>query len=139
MGNPDIIGQKFNNLYQPKIEWGLVSLFLIVLGLGFLPMVLFNGNGGLYLSWTSKIGGIVIGLIMVATIKFFNYQKLKNFGWWLFAFGSLLLLVANSPLFPTFNLMVNTDILNYTNISRIVNFIFFILQEKILIFVRRNG
>lgn len=95
MGSPEKLSKQFNKLYKRKIEWSVFSLFLCSICMGIIPMLLFNSSQ-FYYSWTSKIGGIVIGIAFVIGLWFLNYRKWQKFGLLFFAVGSVLLLLANS-------------------------------------------
>lgn len=58
MGSPHSLGIKFNKLYKPKMDWVLVFLFLLALGLGTLPLIVIDGDT-LHLNWLSKLGSII--------------------------------------------------------------------------------
>jgi cell division protein FtsW (lipid II flippase) len=95
MGSPLFLGTKFNKLYNPKMDWVLVSLFLLALGLGFLPLIVISGDN-FHLNWMSKLGGIIAGILIVVTLLFVNYKSWERKGWLFFTFGTFLLIVAFS-------------------------------------------
>lgn len=39
MGSPIKLGRELNKLHKPKIDWFIISLLVIAMGLGFLPLV----------------------------------------------------------------------------------------------------
>jgi cell division protein FtsW (lipid II flippase) len=93
MGSPYTIGEKFNKIYKPRIDWGLVLLFLLVLGIGTLPLIILKDTT-LSLNWTSKAFGIILGILIVLGLVLVNYKSWERKGWHFFSFGTLILLVA---------------------------------------------
>lgn len=92
MGNPYTIGEHLNRLYRQKIDWLLIVLFLIIAGIGFLPVygaVLSQFNQH-YISFQAI--AMIIACIIGITLQFFDYRKLKNL-WILFYSSGLFLLI----------------------------------------------
>ena len=44
MGSPIQLGLELNQLHKPKVDWLLISLLVIMMGLGFLPIVTLGNN-----------------------------------------------------------------------------------------------
>lgn len=95
MGSPLAIGAKFNKIYKPKLDWGLILLFLAVLGLGTLPLIALK-NTYLSLNWSAKAFGISLGILIVAGLLCLNYKNWERKGWIFFTIGTVILLIASS-------------------------------------------
>ncbi|WP_026674837.1 FtsW/RodA/SpoVE family cell cycle protein [Alkalihalobacterium bogoriense] len=89
MGNPYTIGEHLNRLYRPRVDWFLIVLFLIIAGIGFLPLIQsdFAIN---YLGYQAL--WLTLATIVVVCLTFFDYRKLQNM-WMLFYGGGLTLLI----------------------------------------------
>ncbi|OIJ20152.1 cell division protein FtsW [Anaerobacillus alkalidiazotrophicus] len=92
MGNPFTLGENLNRLHKPKMDWILIVLFVILAGVGFLPLIggvpqisapssYFMGRQAI---WFSLAVLVIIGFL------FFDYRKLKN-GWMYFYASGLLI------------------------------------------------
>ncbi|MCT8138488.1 FtsW/RodA/SpoVE family cell cycle protein [Anaerobacillus sp. CMMVII] len=92
MGNPYAIGENLNQIHKPKMDWILIVLFVILAGVGFLPLV--GGIPELSLSSTYFIGRQVIWSILAVLVLigflFFDYRKLKNLWMYFYASGLLI-------------------------------------------------
>ncbi|WP_078596548.1 FtsW/RodA/SpoVE family cell cycle protein [Evansella clarkii] len=82
MGNPFTIGERLNRIHRPKMDWFLVSLFIIIASSSFL--LLLGGIPGISLSGATYLVrqaiwyGIAFAVIL--SFLFFDYSKLKD--WW---------------------------------------------------------
>ncbi|NMH73503.1 FtsW/RodA/SpoVE family cell cycle protein [Bacillus sp. RO2] len=94
MGNPFTIGEKLNKLHKPRMDWMLISLFIVIGAISFLPLV-GNAPGSLFLKqqaiWYS------LGTIVLIAFLFFDYRKLRN--WWLIFYSSGVLVLLYLPVF----------------------------------------
>ncbi|MFB7638283.1 permease prefix domain 1-containing protein [Peribacillus butanolivorans] len=61
MGSPITIGQKLNRLHRPKVDWRLTALFLLVMALGFIPLLVLSSES-YYYSFYAKLVGCLLGL-----------------------------------------------------------------------------
>ena len=91
MGNPIRIGQQLNKIHRPKVDWLMITLLIITMGLSFLPIFI---EGFTYDSSISinKLIIVIIGIVTVVGMMFIDYRKLENFGWLFYLIGSLILL-----------------------------------------------
>ncbi|MEA3318711.1 MAG: FtsW/RodA/SpoVE family cell cycle protein [Bacillota bacterium] len=94
MGNPFTIGEKLNKLHKPRMDWMLISLFIVIGAISFLPLI-GNAPGSLFLKqqaiWYS------LGTIVLIAFLFFDYRKLRN--WWLIFYSSGVLVLLYLPVF----------------------------------------
>ncbi|MFD2043020.1 FtsW/RodA/SpoVE family cell cycle protein [Ornithinibacillus salinisoli] len=99
MGNPIIIGDNLNKLHKPKIDWILITLFVIIAGISFLPLIGGSPESiapSSYFIGKQMIWYIIAVLIIVGGIHFFDYRKLQSLWVAFYVIGlSLLLLVLN--------------------------------------------
>ena len=88
MGNPYAIGENLNRIHKPKMDWILIVLFVILAGVGFLPLV-----GGIpelsFFIGRQAIWSILAVLVLIGFL-FFDYRKLKNLWMYFYASGLLL-------------------------------------------------
>lgn len=98
MGSSTELGQQFNKLHRPKIDWMLLGLFAAALIMGFLPLLtiqeLYAEN--YLLKQALSIG---IGAALAAAMMFFDYRKLERFKWSFLGAGTVILLALHY--FPT--------------------------------------
>lgn len=94
MGSPITLGKSLNKLHKPKVDWLLISLLIVTLLLSFLPIMalkqeryleFFNLNFSTMLQ--NKVIFIIIGLIVAIGSMYFDYRKLKRFGYLFYAAG----------------------------------------------------
>ncbi|MBU8878355.1 FtsW/RodA/SpoVE family cell cycle protein [Bacillus sp. FJAT-29790] len=99
MGDPETIGRKMNKLHRPKVDWSIISIFLLILGLSLLPTFMLEGyyNSIGYNNYllTSKIKAILLGVFAIAFFMLFDYRKLMRHGMGLYGLGiSILILLS---------------------------------------------
>ncbi|TLS37176.1 FtsW/RodA/SpoVE family cell cycle protein [Pseudalkalibacillus caeni] len=106
MGNPISLGQQFNKLHRPGVDWYLVALLVTVMGLGFLPIfVLYLGDSPLgymdirHVSFIKSFS-VLAGMAVVVGLMFVDYRKLKNLGWLFYAAGICLIFIFQSTGIP---------------------------------------
>jgi cell division protein FtsW (lipid II flippase) len=99
MGNPDELGQDFNKIHRPKMDWWLTSLFLITIGFSFLPMLTWNAAGSSFPMM--KAITIFLGLFVAFGLMMVDYRRLLRYQWLFFGIGGsvLLMLVLNPNLY----------------------------------------
>ncbi|MDP5274879.1 FtsW/RodA/SpoVE family cell cycle protein [Chengkuizengella axinellae] len=113
MGNPSSLGIEFKKLYRPKIEWRLICLFLIVLGLGYLPLIILKDvdvgfSQDLSITSLKRSIYVLMGILIAIILCIFNYRKWQRYAWYFFGVGTLILIVANSgDLFESFIITIN--------------------------------
>jgi cell division protein FtsW (lipid II flippase) len=103
MGSPSELGQNFNRLHRPKIDWMLLGLFIIALGMGLLPILSVKGETYSYSLVANQTVFILAGTATALVMMYFDYRKLKNWDWLFLSIGMLMLLAL--LLIP--NIMVN--------------------------------
>lgn len=93
MGNPTTLGRSLNQLHKPKVDWWLILLLSVTLILSFLPLTAILHqeayvemyDSGLFLR---KGIVIVLGLLIVIGMMFFDYRRLEKFGYPFCAMGA---------------------------------------------------
>lgn len=95
MGSPIQIGQKLNKLHQPRIDWWMMSLIVIAMGLSFLPTLSLSGMeyNELHHLIKNKIFYVIFGLVAVFGMMMIDYRKMKKMGWIFYFIGTLILLI----------------------------------------------
>ncbi|CEG23276.1 Lipid II flippase FtsW [Planococcus massiliensis] len=94
MGSPVHLGIQLNSLYRPKLDWAMLTLFLLIIGFSFLPLVAINAADlGSYIGKKSVMA--VLGVAAAIGLMFFDYRKLKNLHWLFLGIGIILLLLLN--------------------------------------------
>ncbi|MBS4209262.1 FtsW/RodA/SpoVE family cell cycle protein [Bacillus sp. FJAT-50079] len=90
MGDPIKLGLKMGHLHRPKVDWGLISLFIFLQLIGLLPLLVTSSKyqPSIYQQTTS----IFFGIVCAICLMLFDYRKLKE-KWWLIigAFGVILM------------------------------------------------
>lgn len=94
MGSPTELGQHFNNIYRPKMDWILLVLFLITIVMGLLPTLNVQGEyaENFFLKQTIYI---VMGTAVALIVMFVDYRKLEKLAWLFLGSAILILLVIN--------------------------------------------
>ncbi|MBA2176052.1 FtsW/RodA/SpoVE family cell cycle protein [Halobacillus locisalis] len=85
MGSPVEVGKHFNQMYRPRTDWWMIALLIISIGFSFLPVLVFDQEIGNLL--VSKYFYTLMGVVMVATLFFFDYRKLQKWGWVFYGAG----------------------------------------------------
>ncbi|MEH7444546.1 FtsW/RodA/SpoVE family cell cycle protein [Bacillus sp. JJ1122] len=102
MGSPAKLGQELNKLHRPRVDWWMIGLLAITMGLSFLP--LFALRDMLDDSYIlHKIAHVILGSIAAVGMKLIDYRKLEKKGWLFYMGGVMLLLLITY--FP--NLIIN--------------------------------
>lgn len=80
MGNPFTIGERLNRIHRPKMDWFLVSLFIIIASSSFL--LLLGGIPGIPMPGSYYMGRqatfYAMAFVVIISFLFFNYRKLKD-------------------------------------------------------------
>ncbi|OJE39196.1 cell division protein FtsW [Bacillus tropicus] len=95
MGSPIKLGQELNKLHKPKVDWFLIGLLVVAMGLGFLPVITF-GHADLFMN---KVIFVILGVVTAVGIMLLDYRKLERLGWLFYTIGVLILLMIKC--FPT--------------------------------------
>jgi rod shape determining protein RodA len=102
MGSPVKIGQELNKVHKPRVDWWIICLLAITMGLSFLP--LFALGDMLADSYRiNKMMHVLLGSIAAIGMMLIDYRKLEKRGWLFYAIGILLLLLITK--FP--NVIIN--------------------------------
>ncbi|PES90408.1 cell division protein FtsW [Bacillus cereus] len=96
MGSPVKLGQELNKLHKPKVDWFLIILLVIAMGLGFLPIVAFGHTNDLLMN---KVIFVILGIATAFGMMLIDYRKLERLGWLFYTIGILILLAIKC--FPT--------------------------------------
>jgi rod shape determining protein RodA len=90
MGSPSKLGHEMNKLHKPKIDWWLIGLLAITMGLSFLPLVTLGdelSDGYLVM----KAIHVLLGVMIAAAMMFIDYRKYENKGWVFYSIGVVFL------------------------------------------------
>jgi cell division protein FtsW (lipid II flippase) len=90
MGSPIKLGQELNKLHKPKVDWFIISLLVIAMGLGFLPVIAFGHTNDLLMN---KIIFVILGVAAAFGMMLLDYRKLERLGWLFYTIGVLILLM----------------------------------------------
>ncbi|GKW46675.1 FtsW/RodA/SpoVE family cell cycle protein [Planococcus sp. NCCP-2050] len=94
MGSPVHLGIQLNSLYRPKLDWAMLTLFLLIIGFSFMPLVAMNvADLGNYTG--KKIVMAVLGVTAAIGLMFFDYRKLKNLHQLFLGLGIISLILLN--------------------------------------------
>lgn len=88
MGSPIKLGQEFNKLHKPKVDWFLLILLVAAMGLGFLPVITF-GHADLLIN---KVIFVILGVVTAIGMMLLDYRRLEKLGWLFYTIGILILL-----------------------------------------------
>jgi cell division protein FtsW (lipid II flippase) len=79
MGSPIELGEQFNKLHRPKIDWLLLGLFMVALLMSFLPLLniqeMYHEN--LMVKQGIYIG---IGILLAFSMMFVDYRRMARWG-----------------------------------------------------------
>lgn len=92
MGSPDRLGQKFNKLYRPRVDWLLLLLMAVTIAIGFLPLLSFETEMSQSLLFSKAIT-LLLAIGVAVAVMLFDYRKLAGMGW-LFLSAAVLYLLA---------------------------------------------
>ncbi|WP_249870084.1 FtsW/RodA/SpoVE family cell cycle protein [Oceanobacillus saliphilus] len=101
MGSPIQLGQRLNKLHQPRVDWWMIFLMVIIMGLSFLPIISLWSTGYSDMSHflSERIFLVVLTAIVVLGLMMYDYRKLEKHGWLFYSIGVVILLVIN--IFPS--------------------------------------
>jgi cell division protein FtsW (lipid II flippase) len=90
MGSPTKLGIQMNKLHRPKVDWWLVLLLAVSMGLSFLPMFsLGYMEDSYFIIYKTLI--VLLGVTATVGVMLVDYRKWKNLGWLFYTIGMLLL------------------------------------------------
>ncbi|WP_210366620.1 FtsW/RodA/SpoVE family cell cycle protein [Bacillus sp. REN3] len=93
MGSPAKLGRELNKLHRPRVDWWLIGLLIITMGLSFLPLFSF-GDINTQNVVLRKSVIVLLGVVAAVGMMFYDYRKLASKGWlfyFLALFGLLLI------------------------------------------------
>ncbi|MDQ0177790.1 FtsW/RodA/SpoVE family cell cycle protein [Bacillus chungangensis] len=95
MGDPIKLGIKLNKLHRPKIDWSLLALFVVTIGIGFLPLMILPDaipDGPIQYTGKIKIATGIFGTALMIAMMLFDYRHLKKYCYFFYGLGVMLLL-----------------------------------------------
>ncbi|EDZ54430.1 cell division protein, FtsW/RodA/SpoVE family [Bacillus cereus AH1134] len=90
MGSPIKLGQELNKLHKPKVDWFLLILLVAAMGLGFLPVFVFEYANEVMIN---KVIFIILGVVTAIGMMLLDYRKLERMGWLFYIIGVVVLLI----------------------------------------------
>ena len=114
MGSPIELGKSLNKVHKPKIDWLLLSLFIGILFLSFLPILAlhqpqYESLYGYYFNTMirNKILYIIIGIILAIALMYFDYRKFAQWGYIFYGIASLFIIF----LYVFHNTQINGEVM----------------------------
>ncbi len=93
MGSPVNLGIQMNKLHRPKVDWLMVILLILTLGLGFLPMISLGYMDDIAYFSINKVIIFLLGGLTALGMMLFDYRKLRKHGALFYIIGIILLLL----------------------------------------------
>ncbi|MFS0634285.1 FtsW/RodA/SpoVE family cell cycle protein [Mesobacillus foraminis] len=91
MGSPSDLGQHFNKLYRPRMDWVLLGLFMTTILMGLLPLVNVHDQYTENFLLKQSIF-IVMGTVVAFSVMHVDYRKTEKLQWHFLGFGLIILL-----------------------------------------------
>ncbi|TCN25169.1 FtsW/RodA/SpoVE family cell cycle protein [Mesobacillus foraminis] len=91
MGSPSDLGQHFNKLYRPRMDWVLLGLFMTTILMGLLPLVNVQEQYTENFLLKQSIF-IVLGAVVAFGVMHVNYRKTEKLQWHFLGFSLIILL-----------------------------------------------
>ncbi|MBC2266400.1 FtsW/RodA/SpoVE family cell cycle protein [Listeria sp. FSL L7-0083] len=90
MGDPSTVGRNMNQLHKPRMDWLLIALFVLLAGIGFLPLMsdVVTSNSSFM---KKQIVWLALSILALIGFLFFDYRKLKNL--WMYFYAAALILI----------------------------------------------
>lgn len=90
MGDAETVGKQLHQIHKPKLEWSLMALVAVFLGVGLCTMY------GLQLTFISSMVAkqtiaTAIGITVMLAITFTDYRKLQPYSWHLYGVTALVM------------------------------------------------
>ncbi|MBC2328608.1 FtsW/RodA/SpoVE family cell cycle protein [Listeria swaminathanii] len=89
MGDPSTVGNNMNQLHKPRMDWLLIALFILLAGIGFLPLMSDVVSPNSFFI-KKQIVWLALAILALIGFLFFDYRKLKNL--WMYFYGAALIL-----------------------------------------------
>ncbi|MBC1395805.1 FtsW/RodA/SpoVE family cell cycle protein [Listeria welshimeri] len=89
MGDPSTVGRNMNQLHKPRMDWLLITLFVLLAGISFLPLMsdVVASNSSFM---KKQIIWLTLAILALIGFLFFDYRKLKDL--WMYFYGAGLIL-----------------------------------------------
>jgi cell division protein FtsW (lipid II flippase) len=94
MGSPTELGQHFNKIYRPKMDWILLGLFLITIMMGLLPTLNVQDQYAENFLLKQTIY-MVMGTAVALIVMFVDYRKMEKLTWFFLSSSLFILLALN--------------------------------------------
>ncbi|EAG4304646.1 FtsW/RodA/SpoVE family cell cycle protein [Listeria monocytogenes] len=89
MGDPSAVGKNMNQLHKPRMDWLLIALFILLAGIGFLPLMSDVVSPNSFFI-KKQIVWLALAILALIGFLFFDYRKLKNL--WMYFYAVALIL-----------------------------------------------
>ncbi|EAF2830633.1 FtsW/RodA/SpoVE family cell cycle protein [Listeria monocytogenes] len=89
MGDPSAVGKNMNQLHKPRMDWFLIALFILLAGIGFLPLMSDVVSPNSFFI-KKQIVWLALAILALIGFLFFDYRKLKNL--WMYFYAAALIL-----------------------------------------------
>ncbi|EKZ0312519.1 FtsW/RodA/SpoVE family cell cycle protein [Listeria monocytogenes] len=89
MGDPSAVGKNMNQLHKPRMDWLLIALFILLAGIGFLPLMSDVVSPNSFFI-KKQIVWLALAILALIGFLFFDYRKLKNL--WIYFYAAALIL-----------------------------------------------
>lgn len=94
MGDPVALGMQLHHAHKPRMEWGVVSMVAVLIGIGLLTMYSLGISNstvpdGLF---GKQLFATIPGITVCAVMLFMNYRKLKRYSTYLYVATVLLMM-----------------------------------------------
>ncbi|ENM7974679.1 FtsW/RodA/SpoVE family cell cycle protein [Listeria monocytogenes] len=89
MGDPSAVGKNMNQLHKPRMDWLLIALFILLAGIGFLPLMSDVVSPNSFFI-KKQIVWLALAILALIGFLFFDYRKLKNL--WMYFYAADLIL-----------------------------------------------
>lgn len=87
MGDPMLLGKQLHQAHKPRMDWSLLSLSVIFIGIGLVAMyAIFNSQ-----LFVEKTVHTCIGIALMVLLYFWDYRKCKHFAWHLYILTVLII------------------------------------------------
>ncbi|MDR5002588.1 FtsW/RodA/SpoVE family cell cycle protein [Brevibacillus parabrevis] len=120
MGDPVSIGRQLHETHKPRIEWSIVAMVAVLLGVGLLTMFSLQTAMGNEKLVEQKWIGMLIGSALFLLVLFSDYSKLKKYSRYLYFATFILLLFTlrtGKPINGTPFLEIGSTIVNSIELS----------------------
>ena len=114
MGSPIKLGQELNRLHRPLVDWWMVVLLILTMGIGFLPLLSFENTDMMDLRHTlmNKMIFVILGFVAAFGMMMIDYRKLEKGGWLFYITGVLILFMLKILPVPIITIINGEPLLN---------------------------